>query len=497
MLLFAIVPFVLLKSGAFADDDFPLEEGVLVLGDDNFQAAVDANPFMLVEFYAPWCGHCKSLAPEYAKAATALAEDDSAVKLAKVDTTIHKKLGEKFEIRGFPTLKFFKNGVPQEYSGGRTADGIIEWVEKKSGPAAKTLVSKDEANAFVEAHKVVVIGFFKDLEADEAVAFSTAADLNENVKFGITTNEEVFELFEVKDKAAAVILFKKFDEGKNVLEGEITEESIATFVAANYLPLVVPFTTETAPMIFQGTIKSHLLVFVSTKDEEHDAIVEEATKVAKDMRGEILFVTVDTDVKDNMKVVEFFGIEETEIPTFRLTATSPNDMLKYKPENTDISEINLRTFIDLFKAGELKPHLKSQDLPEDWDAQHVKVLVGSNFAEVALDTTKDVLVKFYAPWCGHCKTLAPIWDELGEAFKDNDKIVIAKMDMTVNELENVEVSGFPTIKMFMAGTNKEVDYDGGRTLKDLVKFLTPEETEKPAEAEDDEDEPTVDVKDEL
>jgi len=485
MLLLAVFPLALLSVAA-AEDDFPLEEGVLVLGDDNFQAAIDAHQFVLVEFYAPWCGHCKSLAPEYAKAAQALAKDNSEVKLAKVDATIHKKWAEKFEVRGFPTLKFFKKGVPQEYSGGRTADTILEWVEKKSGPAAKDLATKEAAATFIEANKVVVIGFFTDLESAEAIAFNTAADLDENVKYGITTSEEVFEEYEVTDKTPAVVLFKKFDEGKNVMEGDITEDTVATFVSANYLPLVVAFTSDTAPMIFQGKIKSHLLVFVPAKHEKHDDIIEEATKVAKDYKGEVLFVTIDTGVKDNTRVTEFFGIEETEIPTFRLTATTPNDMLKYKPESGDLNEENFRAFLQKFKAGELKPHLKSQALPEDWDAQPVKVLVGSNFEEVALDATKDVLVEFYAPWCGHCKQLAPIWDKLGEAFEDNEKVVIAKMDMTVNELESVKVSGFPTIKLFTAGGNKEVDYDGGRTLEEFIKFLTPaeEEVEKPTVEKD-------------
>jgi len=454
----------------FGDELIAVEEGVLVLTNDNFQTAIDANPQILVEFYAPWCGHCKKLAPEYASAAGQLAEKGSSIKLAKVDATEHKELGQKFGVKGYPTLKYFKDGVAVDYTGGRTADTIVTWLQKKSGPPAKTLDNMAAVNDFF-GDKVAVIGLFKNVDGDDAKAFLAAADSIEDIPFGITSAEDAFKELDVTADSGVVIL-KKFDEGRSYIDGEITVESVTNFVGSNSLPLVVDFNSDTAKQIFQGPVKNHFLMFQSAQAEKYEHNLHAARKVAKDFKGEIMFVTVTTDEAEHKRVLEFFGITEEEVPTFRLSAG--DDMVKFVPDNKEFSEENIRAFIASWKAGDLTPHLKSDPVPEDWNANPVKVLVGKNFAEVALDTEKDVLVEFYAPWCGHCKKLAPIWDELGEKFKDNEKIVIAKLDATTNEVENIKIKGFPTIKLFKSGDNAVEDYKGGRTLEDFVKFLNPD-----------------------
>eukprot|EP00118_Oscarella_pearsei_P028701 m.2728 g.2728 ORF g.2728 m.2728 type:complete len:521 (+) comp8864_c0_seq1:1668-3230(+) len=467
--LSSIVVILSLFSVAFSDNNIEEEQNVLILTDDNFKSALDANEHVLVEFYAPWCGHCKALEPEYASAAGKLMENSSPVKLGKVDATVHTKVATEFGVQGYPTIKFFRKGKAMEYSGGRTSDEIVAWIAKKTGPPAKTFTSADAIKDFVEHSEVVVVGFFKDAETDEAKAYVEAASSNDDVQFGITSEAEALDAFDIKEQG--IVLFKKFDEGRNDYDGDFTSTAdILTFVKGNSLPLVSEFSDETAPKIFGGDIKTHILMFAKKSADDYDKLAEEFSKSAKGFKGKVLFVSVDTDVEDNKRILEFFGMKDADVPGVRLIHLG-DDMKKFKPETDELTEESFTALAQGYLDGTLKPHLMSEDIPDDWDAKPVKVLVGKNFQEVAFDETKNVFVEFYAPWCGHCKQLAPIWDELAENYKGNDNIVIAKMDSTGNEVEDVTVQSFPTLKFFPAGSKEIVNYEGGRTLKDFIAFL--------------------------
>uniref|UniRef100_A0AC11CWK5 Prolyl 4-hydroxylase subunit beta n=1 Tax=Ovis aries TaxID=9940 RepID=A0AC11CWK5_SHEEP len=417
----------LFRAGAGAPDE---EDHVLVLHKGNFDEALAAHKYLLVEFYAPWCGHCKALAPEYAKAAGKLKAEGSEIRLAKVDATEESDLAQQYGVRGYPTIKFFKNGdtaSPKEYTAGREADDIVNWLKKRTGPAASTLSDGAAAEALVESSEVAVIGFFKDVESDSAKQFLLAAEAIDDIPFGITSNSDVFSKYQL-DKDG-VVLFKKFDEGRNNFEGEVTKEKLLDFIKHNQLPLVIEFTEQ------------------------------------------ILFIFIDSDHTDNQRILEFFGLKKEECPAVRLI-TLEEEMTKYKPESDELTAEKITEFCHRFLEGKIKPHLMSQELPDDWDKQPVKVLVGKNFEEVAFDEKKNVFVEFYAPWCGHCKQLAPIWDKLGETYKDHENIVIAKMDSTANEVEAVKVHSFPTLKFFPASADRTViDYNGERTLDGFKKFL--------------------------
>jgi len=230
--------------------EFALCEGnVKDLDSENFDSFVDGSKAAFVEFFAPWCGHCKKLAPEYEIVGDAFSKTPEVV-IAKVDCDKHKALKDRFSIRGYPSLRFFPKGstTPQEYSGGRDAGDIIEYINNKVGTRAK------------------------------------------------------------------------------------------------------------------------------------------------------------------------------------IPGKTPSEVVVLNPEN---------------------------------------------FNSIVLDGSKDVLVEFYAPWCGHCKKLAPIWDQLSSVFKNQKDVVIANVDADKHkELgSKYGVSGFPTIKFFPKNKKEGVTFTGGRELTDFVKYL--------------------------
>jgi protein disulfide isomerase len=115
--------------------------------------------------------------------------------------------------------------------------------------------------------------------------------------------------------------------------------------------------------------------------------------------------------------------------------------------------------------------LKSAKIPQSNDAP-VKIIVGKTFKDIVLNNEKEVLVKFYAPWCGHCKTIAPHFDEAAKRLANNPNIVIAKVDSTENEVSVVDIEGFPTLKFW--GKDKSqppIDFTGERTADGIIQWL--------------------------
>jgi protein disulfide-isomerase A1 len=201
-------------ASAVLSTEWEYEESVLVLTEDNFDKALQEFPTILAEFYAPWCGHCNALAPEYAAAAKQLEENQSPVKLAKIDATVHRNLGERYEVQGFPTLKFFHDGNIIDYDGDRTSDAILKWIEKRTGNPTKEVQSMDEVEAMKEDNVVVA---YWGPENENYKIFVQVAQVFDDAVFVYNFDHTKFV------ENPSVIVYKNFDEGIAVYPSEITD----------------------------------------------------------------------------------------------------------------------------------------------------------------------------------------------------------------------------------------------------------------------------------
>jgi len=159
-------------------------------------------------------------------------------------------------------------------------------------------------------------------------------------------------------------------------------------------------------------------------------------------------------------------------PAFAIQRTDKNEKFPYDQE-AKITEKDIGAFVDDFVAGKVEPSIKSEPIPESNDGP-VTIIVAKNYQDIVINNEKDVLVEFYAPWCGHCKALAPKYEELGQLYKSEELsklVTIAKVDATTNDVPD-EIQGFPTIKLFAAGKkDSPIDYSGSRTIEDLITFI--------------------------
>ncbi|KAK5663395.1 hypothetical protein OQA88_3824 [Cercophora sp. LCS_1] len=438
---------------------------VEVLKKDTFDDFVKNNEVVLAEFYAPWCGHCKALAPEYEEAATQLKE--KGIKLAKVDCTEETDLCQQHGVEGYPTLKVFRgldNVSP--YKGQRKAGAITSYMIKQSLPAVTT-VSKDNLEEFKKADKVVIVAYLDASDKASAEVFSKLADkLRDNYPFGSSTDAELAEAEGVK--APAVVLYKSFDEGKATFTEKFDVEAIEKFAKTAATPLI----GEVGPETYSDYMSAGIpLAYIFAETAEERKELSDAVKpIAEAQKGVINFATIDAAAYGahagnlNLKADKF--------PAFAIQETVKNQKFPFDQEKK-ITHDAIKAFVDDFVAGKIEPSIKSEPIPESNDGP-VAVVVAKNYNDIVLDDNKDVLIEFYAPWCGHCKALAPKYEELGALYAKSefkDKVVIAKVDATANDVPD-EIQGFPTIKLYPAGAkDKAVTYSGSRTVEDLIKFI--------------------------
>ncbi|PKU31024.1 protein disulfide-isomerase hypothetical protein [Limosa lapponica baueri] len=442
--------------------------------------------FYLLVSSSDRCGHCKQFAPEYEKIAKTLKENDPPIPVAKVDATAATSLASRFDVSGYPTIKILKKGQPVDYDGSRTEDGkhqsvailckkaknyivlllnvtiltdfdlklcylkqnsitkaeilpvfsigcmpenkfagIVDYMIEQAGPPSKQIQATKQVQEFLrDGDDVIIIGVFSG-ENDKAYQLyqEAANGLREDYKFHHTFSNEIAKLLKVSPGKLVVMQPEKFQ--------------------SKHEP------------------KMHVLDLKYWRGK--------VLEVAKDFPEYVFAVSDEEDYSSEIKDL---GLLESGEDVNVAILDEGGKKYAMEPEEFD-SDV-LKQFVVAFKKGKLKPIVKSQPVPKN-NKGPVKVVVGKTFDTIVMDPKNDVLIEFYAPWCGHCKKLEPVYTELGKKYKNEKNLVIAKMDATANDVmsDRYKVEGFPTI--YFAPRDKKnnpIKFEGGdRDLEHLSKFI--------------------------
>jgi len=462
----------------------PPKSEVIELTTDTFDSMVNKEAIMLVEFFAPWCGHCKKLKPEYEKAARML--KDEQIPLATVDATVEKDLAKRFDVTGYPTLKIFRNGKVSDFKGGRTTHDIVSTMKVEKNPHTVEISTSSQKKEAEKPNTVKVIGLFPGSNRD-SVEYQIFEELTNDFRSSYSCSHSFDASFASKSfkvsKPTLLVAYPSLYVAKKekafASTPISTDSSIADlteFIKANDKPLVGDYDCTNCNKIYDAVDTVRIYTskdFGKGFDKNTKYWQEKAASVAKNFVGQGLYFVMCDEGKQS---ADMAAMKLTELGVETVFGVKTAKGEKYSPDEDVLDDMDdfketLTEFVEDYLAKKLQPRRKSAPVPKKQSGP-VAVVVGSTFDKIVSDPTRDVLIEFYAPWCGHCKALEPKYTQLANELKSDKNLVIAKLDATANDFpSDYDVKGFPTIYLKPAGDAEPILFNGNREVEDIKNFL--------------------------
>mmetsp|Transcript_10905 Transcript_10905/g.16620 ORF Transcript_10905/g.16620 Transcript_10905/m.16620 type:complete len:388 (-) Transcript_10905:82-1245(-) len=362
---------------------------VYPLTTSNFSSFIESSPIALVEFYAPWCGHCKKLAPIYEEAAAVLAADN--IPLASVNCVEETSLYYKHDIQGYPTIKAFLLGEPILYDGARELQDIVDFMRNMASPGTVD-VDADGLQAFTAEHLAenhpVMVAFLpppsEPMHTDTLRAFQLACKRVGIFSCGVSQN--VALLKGIAGDAMSVpslVMLRAFEdpfEQRHLVGPSVSDlfptESVSNNIGAaaqamaqwmvNYgYPEVTVFAEKNAELMFSDKrpgFATHILFFFDNSSPTETAEMKRFRELSRRHRGEAVFILVDTATVDTndyaSSVMEDLGVvghaptviiirsAKTQVEFYRLSSES---------EATSFNVDAMTTHIESFFSNSLDP----------------------------------------------------------------------------------------------------------------------------------------------
>ncbi|EEE57183.1 hypothetical protein OsJ_07123 [Oryza sativa Japonica Group] len=418
---------------------------------------------------------------------------DPPVVLAKVDASadLNRGLAGEHGVQGYPTIRILRDrgARSHNYAGPRDAAGIVAYLKRQAGPASVEIAASASPPAAdsIANDGVVVVGVFPELSGSEFESFMAVAEkMRADYDFRHTTDAGVLPRGDRTVRGPLVRLFKPFDE-LFVDSQDFDRDALEKFIESSGFPTVVTFDTSPANqkylLKYFDNAGTKAMLFLSFSDDRAEEFRTQFHEAANQYSANNISFLIG-DVTASQGAFQYFGLKESEVPLVFILAS------KSKYIKPTVEPDQILPYLKEFTEGTLAPHVKSEPIPEVND-QPVKTVVADNLREVVFNSGKNVLLEFYAPWCGHCQKLAPILEEVAVSLKDDEDVVIAKMDGTANDVpSDFAVEGYPSMYFYSSGGNL-LPYDG-RTAEEIIDFITKNKGSRPGEATT-----TESVKDEL
>lgn len=493
--------------------DIPSE--VVHLKDDTFDDFIANNPSVLVMFYAPWCGHCKAMKPEYTDAARTLKDEEVSGVLAAVDATKAREVAKRFKIEGYPTVKYFKDGEVAFDVNERTADKIVEFMKDPKEPPPPPPPEKnwsevpsevkhltDETfKGFLKKKKHVLVMFYapwcghcKKAKPEFMDAAKHDADNNKVAYAAVdcTVHSAVCSQYDVHGYPT----FRYFNYGKKDFKytgGRVAKDFIKFMEDPREGPPPPPpepewkdipsYVTHLTDDTYEDFMKTHdsvLLMFYAPWCGHCKAMKPAYMEAAQELHNKnarsVLAAVDCTKEKSLAKKFDIGGYPT--IKYFRKGEFST----EYRKARTKEDIIDFLLIQEDSASADTKPAKPEKPVEPAWRDEDTDVvhLTGSTFREF-IQTHSSALVMFYAPWCPHCKKIKPEFSQVAKEINTEKKIPggLGAVDCTADKdlCTEQEVKGYPTLKYFKDG-EFAFKYTKKRKAEDMLAFMR--DPQKPA-----------------
>jgi len=492
--LMRLMPATLVLAGGLLGD---VARGATIAADGKvhdlttaaFNKAVKEHPLLFVMFHAPWCGHCKKFAPEWERLA-ALSES-AGVPIAKVDAIAEQRLAEKLAVEGFPTLKLFRGSlkVVADYKGPREPPKMLEWLNIWLGDGLVESVNPSAAaiRAWAGKKRLALLG----VRSGQATPDASMGKVLEDATFMLNSQKPGSEVLvgemeansvvyrelvraDQSPQPPCVVLFREFEfeEKRLVYAGKTAgvweSGAFMDWFHKVRLPALIPASPDTEKDFLQNIEPGHGLVILFDAD---GAAAKELHKVAIEFKNEKRLKWVHAEKKNNFSegLAKSVGVEDfPEIAIWQFGENEDEDKVfrisqQGQRVKDGFSSAAARDFVESWQSGKLTA-----------DKDPILAVTSDTFEQYVMDAGRDVLVEFYAPWCGHCKALAPEYKNVGIHYADDNTIRIVKMDATKHSHKSATIKSYPTLKLYPRSDKKkpiDLEFKAARNKQHIIDFI--------------------------